>query len=58
VSNATVLDPTIEERELPPSLYLKARPAFFGSIPWPPIGPDVEGMINDFPAKVRFDATH
>ncbi len=26
-----------------PSLYLSAKPAFFGSNPWPPIGPDVSG---------------
>ena len=58
VSNETVWDPTIEEHELPASLYLKARPAFFGGAAWPPIGSDVDGMIHDIPAKVRFDASH
>jgi hypothetical protein len=28
---------------LPPSFYLTAKPAFFGSVAWPPIGPDVTG---------------
>jgi len=28
---------------LPASFYLSAKPSFFGSLPWPPIGPDVIG---------------
>jgi hypothetical protein len=28
---------------LPSSLYLSAKPSFFGSVTWPPIGPDVTG---------------
>lgn len=28
---------------LPASLYLPAKPAWWGSTPWPPIGPDVTG---------------
>jgi hypothetical protein len=28
---------------LAPSWYLASKPAFFGSVPWPPIGPDVTG---------------
>jgi hypothetical protein len=28
---------------LPASFYLSAKPSFFGSVPWPPIGPDVSG---------------
>jgi hypothetical protein len=31
-------------RDLPPSFYLTAKPAFWpSSMPWPPIGPDVAG---------------
>jgi hypothetical protein len=26
---------------LPASLYLRSKPSWFGSLPWPPIGPDV-----------------
>jgi hypothetical protein len=28
---------------LPASFYLSAKPSWFGSVPWPPIGPDVSG---------------
>jgi hypothetical protein len=28
---------------LPASFYLSSKPAWFGSVPWPPIGPDVAG---------------
>lgn len=28
---------------LPASFYLSAKPSFFGSVPWPAIGPDVTG---------------
>jgi hypothetical protein len=34
--------------DLPASLFLAARPAWWGSLPWPPIGPDVTG--GDDPA--------
>jgi hypothetical protein len=42
-------------RTLPNSLYLTAKPAFFGSCVWPPIGPDRSPMISDIPAKRRMD---
>jgi hypothetical protein len=40
---------------LPPSLYLTAKPDYFGAVPWPPIGPDVTGQTSDIPAKLRFE---
>lgn len=48
---------------LPASFYLSSKPAWFGSIPWPPIGPDVTGgsvsgyggHINKIPAQVCFE---
>ena len=43
-------------RALPASLYRQQKPAFLGAVPWPPIGPDVVGLVNDVPAKKRFDA--
>jgi len=55
LTKAAKWDPAIADRELPPSLYLVAKPAYFGDLPWPPIGPDVAGYVNDIPAKVRFD---
>jgi hypothetical protein len=32
---------------LPPSLYLSSKPAWFGSTPFPAIGPDVSGGLSD-----------
>ncbi len=32
---------------LPASFYLAAKPAWFGSVPWPAIGPDVTGGLSD-----------
>jgi hypothetical protein len=55
VNNATVWDPAIAERTLPPSLYLTARPAWFGAVPFPPIGPDVAGLAGKIPAQLRFE---
>jgi hypothetical protein len=40
---------------LPDSLYLTARPAFFGSSPWPWVDPST-GTVHTLPAKARFDA--
>jgi hypothetical protein len=56
LGGAAVWDPGITVRELPPSLYLTTAPAYFGAVPWPPIGPDVDGLVHDLPAKLRFDA--
>jgi hypothetical protein len=35
--------PVPPDQTLPASMYLSAKPAFFGSTPWPAIGPDVTG---------------
>jgi hypothetical protein len=37
-------------REIPESLYLKAKPAFFGSNPWPWVNPS-NGAVSALPAK-------
>lgn len=36
-------DTTAGQPALPPSFYLSSKPAWFGSLPWPAIGPDVTG---------------
>ncbi|KAF0246930.1 MAG: hypothetical protein FD180_289 [Planctomycetota bacterium] len=54
VSRQTQWDPAIKERKLPDSLYLPAKPAFFGKLPWPPIGPDRQPMVGSIPARERF----
>jgi hypothetical protein len=38
------------------SYYLTSQPSWWcKETPWPPIGPDVQGYVNDIPAKRRFD---
>jgi hypothetical protein len=34
---------SVPSTTLPPSLYLAGRPGWWGTMPWPPIGPDVVG---------------
>lgn len=51
----------------PASFYLSAKPAWFGSVPWPPIGPDVTcssncvsnaaNRANKIPARLCYEAT-
>jgi hypothetical protein len=43
-------------RPLPASLYLKAKPAFFGDDPWPWVVPDGASKLFALPARARFDA--
>jgi hypothetical protein len=45
----------IASQTIPKSLYLSARPAFFGNTTWPPIGPDVPGLVKTIPARACFD---
>jgi hypothetical protein len=40
---------------IPNSMYLKSKPAFFGSNPWPWVDPTT-GATHILPAKARFDA--
>jgi hypothetical protein len=40
---------------LPNSLYLTAKPAFFGNNPWPWVDPS-NGTLATLPAKARYDA--
>jgi hypothetical protein len=55
-SDTTRWDDAITDRELPASFYLRAKPAFFGSLAWPPIGPDLTPMVGPIPAQDRFAA--
>jgi hypothetical protein len=40
---------------LPPSLYLRAKPAFFGSTPWPWVDPTGGTKLGVLPARKRFE---
>jgi hypothetical protein len=55
ITNSAFWINSIEET-LPNSLYLTSKPAFFGSLAWPAFGPDLNPMVGQLPAKVRFDA--
>jgi hypothetical protein len=39
---------------LPASLYLKAKPSWWGNAVWPPIGQDVSNLVNPIPAQLRY----
>ena len=58
ISDSVVWDTEIQDREIPKSLYLHSKPAFFSNLNWPPITPESgkENMLSDLPAKVRFDS--
>ncbi|HEY0840445.1 MAG TPA: hypothetical protein VGD74_09695, partial [Vulgatibacter sp.] len=59
VTNDVVWDPTNAQRTLPDSLYLRSKPGFFGSTPWPwvnPLGATEGDRVGTLPAKARYDA--
>jgi hypothetical protein len=56
VTQTTVWDATITNHDLPASLYLSGKPVWFGTTPWPAIGPDVDGLVNKIPAQFRWEA--
>ena len=43
-------------QQLPPSLYLSSKPAFFGSNPWPWVDATGTTKVFTLPARARFDA--
>jgi hypothetical protein len=55
VNNTTVWNSTISDRSLPSSLYLTSKPSWWGSSPWPAIGPDLSPMGGSIPAEQRYN---
>jgi hypothetical protein len=55
ISRTTDWESTISDRVIPNSYFLTEKPAWFGTVPWPPIGPDRTPMVTDIPAKKRYD---
>ena len=51
----TKWEESISGHGIPNSMYLASKPSWFGSLAWPPFGPDISGYINDIPAKRRWD---
>jgi len=56
VTGSVVWDPGTSDHTLPSSLYLSAKPAFFGALPWPWVDPLGATRVATLPAKARFDA--
>ena len=50
-----VWDPAIATRTIPASMFYSSKPAYFGSLQWPPIGSDVAGLVTDIPARARWN---
>ncbi len=44
------------DTDLPASLYLDEKPAFFGDAPWPWVDPAGTLKVHSLPARARFDA--
>ena len=55
VNLAVVYDPAASRRDLPNSLYLTAKPAFFGSLPWPWVDPAGTPRTGTLPARQRYE---
>jgi len=49
-------NPSNPVKTLPNSLYLTAKPGFFGSLPWPWVNPAGTTKVYTLPAKARYDA--
>jgi hypothetical protein len=56
VTNSVVWDPGNTDHDLPASLYLTSKPAFFGSNAWPWVDPTGATKLYTLPARARFDA--
>jgi hypothetical protein len=55
-NKSVVWDSNIASHAIPASLVYASKPSFFGALQWPPIGPDVSGLVTSIPAKARWDA--
>jgi hypothetical protein len=56
-TNTTIWDSSIADHSLPDSLYLSARPAWWGSSAWPAVGSDRGPMMGEIPAQKQYFAT-
>jgi hypothetical protein len=56
---AVVWDGSVSSHDIPDSLYLSSKPAWFGVLAWPPFTPERADFnpnsINKIPAEVRFE---
>lgn len=56
LNNGIVWTKSLQKQILPASLYLSAKPSFFGNYHWPWVDPSGDTKIYTLPAKARFDA--
>lgn len=57
VSQSVIWNTTIADTNLPLSLYLTGKPAWWGDLAWPPYGGDRNPMVGMIPAEARFLST-
>jgi hypothetical protein len=56
LTNKAMWTQELPEQPLPASLYLRAKPAFFGDYQWPWVDPTGSSKLHTLPAKARYDA--
>ncbi len=52
-TGSVIWDSGISDRTIPRSYYLLYAPSWWSGLPWPAIGPDLDPMKSDIPAKHR-----
>ena len=55
IGGGAVWDANNADRNLPASLYLSVKPAWFGALAWPAFGPDLNPRQGTIPAVVRYE---
>ena len=53
VDQSVAWDTAITDRNLPMSYYLTGKPAWWGDLRWPAVGPDLSPTASEIPAEVR-----
>jgi hypothetical protein len=56
LTNKVVWTDGLQAQPLPASLYLSAKPGFFGDYQWPWVDPTGDTKLHTLPAKARLDA--
>lgn len=56
VHGTTMWDPVFADHLLPASFYGAEKPPFFGQLPWPAMGPDLDLGLGTIPALERFNS--